>query len=218
MGLRTVWELRGHSCLPLEQVPPPKKGIASSRSFGRPVENRDEIEEALASYVSQAAAKLRGQKSMAAIISVSLGTNPFKEEPQYHNFTTGRLPTPTAYTAELIRQAHRLLRSIYRPGYRYKKTGVLLSGIMPAEDTQLNLFEPSGNREKHSSLMETVDMINTRWGKNSIQYAAEGIEKRWHMRQARLSDSFTTRWEELPVVKASRMSPNYYLDNVARKK
>jgi len=202
MGLRTVWELRGHSCIPLEEAPPPKKGIVSSRSFGRPVERLSELGEALAAYVSRAAQKLRAQRSVALFITVFLGTNPFKDEPQYHNSITLRVPLPTSYTAELIRHAHRLLAKIYRPGFRYKKTGVFFSEIIPEDQAQLNLFRETPG-EKQQLLMKTVDRINDRWGTGTVVYAAEGIRKEWRMRQLKLSPRFTTRWEEIPIVRAS---------------
>ena len=202
MGLRTVWELRGHSCIPLEKAPPPKKGIISSRSFGRPVKSLAELKEALASYVSRAAGKLRAQRSVALFITVFLGTNPFKDEPQYHNSMTLRLPVPTSYTAELIRHAHRILEELYRPGFRYKRTGVLFTEIIPEDQAQLNLFKPPSSG-KQDTLMRTVDRINMRWGANTVTHAAEGIQKGWRMRQLRLSPRFTTQWEEIPVVKAS---------------
>jgi DNA polymerase V len=201
-GLRTVWELRGHSCIPLEEVPPPKKGIISSRSFGRPVESLAELKEALASYVSRAAGKLRAQRSVALFITVFLGTNPFKDEPQYHNSITSRLPVPTSHTVELIRHAHRGLEELYRSGFHYKRTGVFLTEIMPEDHAQLNLFS-SPSSGKQDILMKTIDRINMRWGNNTVIYAAEGIQKGWRMRQLRLSPRFTTQWEEIPVVKAS---------------
>ena len=202
-GLRTVRELRGHSCISMEEAPPPKKGIVSSRSFGRPVESPEELREALASYTARGAEKLRRQGSAAGFISVFIMTNRFKPEPQYSNGITLRLPVPTADTPELIRQACLILERIYREGYRYKKAGVMFTGIVPAGERQLNLFAPAPEDPRRRRLAETVDGLNRRMGRGTVHYAAEGIAQRWKMRRARLSNRYTTHWEEIPLVRAS---------------
>ena len=205
VGLRLVWELRGIPCIPLEEVPPPKKGIGSSRSFGRPVENLQDLSEALSDYVSRAAEKLRAQKSIASFIHVHLSTNGFKDDPQYANTATLKLPVPTAYTPQLVYFAGEALKSIYRTGYRYQRVGVFMNGILHQDRVQGNLFL-TGSSKKHRGLqrelMNAVDCINKRWGGNTIQCAASGVEKGWKMRQRVKSPNYTTRWKELPVVKA----------------
>ena len=205
MGLRVVWELRGIPCIPLEEVPPPKKGTGSSRSFGRPVEKLSELSEALSDYVSRAAEKLRIQKSITSFIQVYLSTNIFKDERQYSNAVTLRLPVPTAYTPHLIYFARKGLQSIYRAGYRYQRVGVFMTGILPQYRTQLNLFA-TGSRSRdlklQRKLMNTVDFINKKWGGKTIQCAASGVKKDWKMRQLAKSPNYTTHWGELPVVKA----------------
>lgn len=198
-GLRTVHELRGRSCIPLDEAAPPKKGIVSSRSFGRPVVELAEISEALSSYTARAAEKLRRQRSAAALLCVFLSTNPFRDDPQYYNVATRRLTVPTANTAELIRHARADLARIYRPGFRYKKTGVFLSEIVPADSRQLDLFADAGVPEERERLMAALDAINARMGRGTVYHAAEGVQRPWRMRQARLSRRFTTSWDELPV-------------------
>ncbi|MBN1902493.1 Y-family DNA polymerase, partial [Candidatus Sumerlaeota bacterium] len=141
MGLRTVMELRGVPCFSLEEMPVPKKGIMSSRSFGRPVESLDELKEALASYTACAAEKLRSQNSAASILHVFLMTNRFKKnEPQYYSSSTTVLPIPSSYTPEMIRFAQEQLEKIYKSGYRYKKIGVFLAEIVSQDRIQLNLL------------------------------------------------------------------------------
>jgi len=210
-GLRTLQELRGISCIPLEQVAPPKKGITSSRSFGRPVETIKELREAVATYVSQAAEKLRAQKSAASCIHVFLTTNCFKDEPQYSNNATFRLPVPTSYTPELIHYAHQNLEKLFKSGYRYKKAGIMLTGIVPQEKVQLSLLTPSYPHARGKILMETIDRINARWGSNTVKYAAAGIQKPWKMRQTKKSPRFTTQWKDIPVV---RTSPTHTLHSI----
>jgi DNA polymerase V len=202
MGLRTVHEMRGIECIPMELAPAPKKGIMSSRSFGRPVESLDELKESLSVYVSRAAEKLRAQKSAASVVHVFLTTNRHKKnEPQYGNSATALLPMPSSYTPELISWAISRLELIYKPGYRYKKTGVFLSGIVPEDQIQLNLFSQDYPHEKNQKLMKIVDKINSRWGTDTLKYASEGTKKEWKMKREKLSPRYTTRWNEIPVVR-----------------
>ena len=205
VGLRMVWELRGIPCIEMEEAPPPKKGIVSSRSFGRPVESLAELKEALAEYVSRGAEKLRRQDCVVSYLHVFLMTNRFKpEELQYSNWYGIPLETPTCHTGELIRRAHHCLEQIYLPGYRYKKVGMMFTGISPASCIPLTLFPASElecSLDDRRPLMGTIDQINRAWGRNTIQSAAAGIQKTWRMRQASISPRYTTRWEELPRVR-----------------
>ncbi|MCU0847477.1 MAG: Y-family DNA polymerase [Spirochaetes bacterium] len=199
-GLRTATELRGTPCIPIEEAPPPKKGVVSSRSFGSPVESLDAVLEALSNYAATAARKLRAQCSAASVIGVFLATDRFRPGPQYANFITAKLPVPTSFTPDLVRHARALLRVIYRPGYSYRKTGVLLDGIIPEGNAQLNLFE-SAPDERQAELMRTVDRINDRLGGDTVHLGAEGIRRAWGMKRLKLSPCYTTRWNELPVVR-----------------
>jgi DNA polymerase V len=202
-GLRTVLELRGESCIRLEQVAAPKKGIVSSRSFGKPVTTLAKLREAVAAYVTRAAEKLRAQKSAASWIHVFLATNPFNDEPQYSNFFTARLPVPTGRTPELIHAARQNLEKIFKPGFAYKRAAVMLTGIVRDNQIQTNLFMPYYyDNDRRNKLMKIVDELNARFGSDTVRYAAAGIEQPWKMRPARRSDRFTTRWQELPVAKA----------------
>jgi len=204
MGLRTVMELRGVSCIPLESAPVPRKGIMSSGSFGRPVESLGELKEALAAYVTSAAEKLRGQNSAASVVHVFLLTNRFKEdEPQYNNAATAALPLASSYTPDLIRCAHERLEAIYRPGYRYKKIGVFLAEIVPRDSVQLSLLASEYPHERNRVLMDMVDRINARWGDDAVGYAACGVNRDWRMRRELLSPRYTTQWSEIPVVLSS---------------
>ncbi|MDT8273721.1 MAG: DUF4113 domain-containing protein, partial [Desulfomonilia bacterium] len=112
-------------------------------------------------------------------------------------------PVATAYTPELSGYAKTLIERIYRPGPAYRKVGVLLSGIVPRGQVQMNLFHPSREGPKELALMNTLDRINTRWGSGTIGYASSGFSRPWWMRQEKRSARFTTSWAELPLVKAS---------------
>ena len=203
VGLRTKWELNGISCIPLEEMTPPKKGIVSSRSFGKPVESLSDLKEALATYITRAAEKLRSQNCVTEYVHVFVTTNRFKPgEPQYANSLTAKLPVPSANTSDLLSPAQRCLEKIYRPGYRYKKTGVMLTGIIPANEAPLSLFTPVISCERKNEFMKTIDKINKRWGRDTIETASTGIEQPWRMRRAKVSPRYTTQWNEIAIVKA----------------
>jgi DNA polymerase V len=201
-GLRTAMELRGISCIPLEETVPDKKSIATSRSFGRPIESLALLQEAVSSYVTQAAFKLRNAKLTTNAIHVFLRTNSFKkEQQQYSASRTFTLATPTSHTPTLIRAALKSLQAIYRPGHLYHKAGVLLTGLVSKKYEQLHIFEPPDPR--NTCLMETMDKINSRWGRDTIHPAATGFGKAWDHRQLKKSPAYTTKWTDLPTVKAS---------------
>ena len=201
-GLRTAMELRGIPCISLEKSVPARKSICTSRSFGQPVHTLGDLQEAVASYATQAAYKLRSGRLRTTVVDVFIRTNSFKkDEPQYCNRRTFTLPAPSSHTATLIKVALASLKAIYRTGYRYQKAGVLLNGLVPENYEQLQLFHAPGPR--HTLLMKAVDEINKRWGRDTIQPAAAGIAKEWRFRQMKKSPAYTTRWSELPIAKAS---------------
>ncbi|MEW6238502.1 MAG: Y-family DNA polymerase [Candidatus Omnitrophota bacterium] len=203
VGVRLVYELRGIPCLPLDLCPSPKKEIVCSRSFGRPVESLAELKEATAEYVSRAAEKLRRQGSLAGGVGVYLMTNPFKNEPQYYNSAYIPFPAPSNITPEMIAYALAALERMYRPGYRYKKTAVLLSGLVPDNVIQTSFFdEDDESRMRGMRLMRTVDKINARLGGGAVKFGAAGIAQEWQMRRRHRSPAYTTRWDELAVVKS----------------
>lgn len=201
-GVRTMHELQGISCFPLEEAPEPKHSIACSRSFGILVTDGGEMHEAAAAYVSRAAEKLRAQQCKAGCLTLYLTTNRFRTDlPQYADSRTVTLPCPTADTAELIGQAVRCLKELFRPGYAYQKVGVVLSDLSPDHFQQPDLFRiPRRNRD---DLLQALDRINRRWGKDTLQYASAGLRQSWHHKQELKSPSYTTNWRELPVVIAS---------------
>lgn len=201
VGHRLVWELRGISCLPLDMVVPPKKGIMCSRSFGKPVTKLEGLKEALSTYTTRAAEKLRFQNSLAGLIMVYVTTNPFNDTPYYSNSVTFSLPFPSANTAVLIHHAHHILEKIFKNGYAYKKTGVFLSGIVPDDQVQRDLFAAEPDLVREKKLFRAVDAINFEFGSDTIQYASSGMIKPWRMKQAYRSPRFTTRWEEILTVK-----------------
>lgn len=201
VGVRLVYELRGHSCLDLDECPAPKQGITCSRAFGRSVCTLADMEESVSSYVSRAAEKLRGEGLAATVLTVFLMTNAFTDEPQYRNSVTCSLPVGTDTTSELIRVALKGLRSIYRDGYRYKKAGVMCTALVSASQVQPDLFDHQ-DRPRSKRLMAALDAVNDRWGAGTLEYASSGLTKTWKTQFHRRSPAYTTDWNELPFVRA----------------
>ncbi len=198
-GLRTVMELNGFPCIEGEFIPPDKKGIISSRSFSNYVSEKNELSEAIATYTSRAAEKLRMQKSVANMISVFLRTNPYKNTPQYHNGCQVMLPVATDFTNELIDYALKGLEQIYKPNYLYQKVGVMITGILPKNILQNSLFD-NIDREKNQKLVDAIDKINLEYGSDTIYFASSGVQKKWQMKRDFKSPQYTTRWEDIPYV------------------
>jgi len=121
--------------------------------------------------------------------------------PQYSNALTLKLPIATDSTADLIRCAIQGIRTIYRDGYLYKKAGVMLTGLVPASQTQADLFDDR-DRGKSKQLMSALDSINDRWGADTLHYASSGISKPWKTQFHRRSPAYTTDWDALPIVNA----------------
>ncbi len=144
---------------------------------------------------------LRKQKSLAAGIQVFVISNPFKEGPRYFNSVSINLPRPTALVSELINYALQGLKTIFREGVKYKKAGILLFGLVPDDITQLDFFLPSYPGSKEKKLMEVLDIINTKYGRNTVYPLSNGVERKWKMRQLKKSPSYTTNWTEIPEVK-----------------
>lgn len=199
---RTVRELNGISCIPLEEVAPPKQQIIASRSFGRPITRLEELREATAMHIARAAERLRQEGQAAGTIQVFIQTNPFKtDEAQYHPGLTIPLPYPTDDTAHLTKVALWGLKRIYREGYRYKKCGVMLLNLAPAGSNQGDLFaSPTpATKQRREKLMHLLDTVNQSLGRGTLRLAAEGCDHPWKMRRERITPGYTTRWDELVV-------------------
>ena len=199
---RTVRELRGEPCLEMVDIAPAKQQIISSRSFGRYVTELDELEQAVSAYMSRAAEKLRRQNSVAATAHVYIRTNPHKEnEPQYSPGMTVALPHASNDTRQLVEAVLVCLRRIYRAGFSYQKAGVMLSDITPAGISQGDLFAGQPTMQNTSKLMSTLDRINFKMGKGALKLASDGIGQDWKMKTGNKSPAYTTRWDELPMIR-----------------
>ena len=202
-GLRTVWELRGRPCLDIEECSDARKGILSSRSFGRPVEDCEDICEAVSHFSARAAEKLRSQKSVATNITVTLVTDKYKAPGLPYKFgATCTLPNATADSGEIIATASKMARYLFRQGKIYKKAWVMLTGIVSQCEIQQDLFDAERYSKKKHYLMETLDQLNAKYGKRTVLQASTGIDQPWQMKQQYLSKKYTTSWNELMTVRA----------------
>ncbi|MBL8004739.1 MAG: Y-family DNA polymerase [Candidatus Kapabacteria bacterium] len=200
--LRTATELRGTQCLSMEEITPANKTIIASRSFGTQITKEYDIEEAVASFATRAAEKLRKQGSLALYLSVFVRTNIFnKFQAQYSGGTTVALPIATAYTPALVAAARTGIHRIYREGYSYKKAGIVLSGILPDSIHQQAIFHKV-NYDKEGGSMKAMDSVNAKYGKGTLRVGAIGTRKVWHPKLEKRSKLYTTRYEDMLVVKA----------------
>lgn len=202
VGLRTARELRGTSCLDLELVRPDRTSLIRSRSFGRQVESKEPLRQALAKHSQRAAEKLREERLVAKGLQAFITTKRFGDGPHYSNGAQASLPEHTARDAAFAKASRELLDVIYRTGPGYKKAGVMLYDIRPARPHQPSLF--GRRREADEALMDAVDQVNAEHGKDTIGLASAGVpgEREWTMERTSRTPRYTTRWAELPVVKA----------------
>lgn len=215
---RTLRELQGQACINLDDAPAPKREIASTRSFGRPVTELPHLLEAVSEFATRAAEKLRRQHSVAAQVQVFARTSPFRPGPRFSRSAIVPLRRPSADTAAIVQAAHFGLRKIYQPGYQFSKAGVLLLDLAPDDLHQWELdlsgagdsadcsgHAGDGTGRDRVQLMTAIDGINDRYGKGTVHIASAGVasqKKSWSMRQERRTPQYTTSWDEVPVARA----------------
>jgi DNA polymerase V len=203
VGVRLIKELNGEHAIEMNDQLEKKKMIATTRMFGNAVTDLEDIKEAIASYTSRAAEKLRRQHSAATGISTFLISQEkvdgprFKHGPTVSSYTT--LSQPTSLTNALIKPAVQMAEALFMPGKKYKKAGVILSGLVPDDAIQANLFEQEKSIGRF--LMEQIDNINFSMRGDMVKFASSGTKKDWKMLQNFHSQRYTTRWDELCEVK-----------------
>ncbi len=201
-GVQTWLELNGHPSIDTTEVRQ-KKTICTSRSFGEMVSDFDSLKASIASFASSCANKLRGQASGAKSVTVFIASNRFREDlPQYGNSATIPLLVPTSDTMEITKTAVRALRSIWREGIQYKRSGVIVSDIQSNKDIVGNLFDPIRNRPERTRLMQEIDKLNHRYGLKTIQMAVEGDDKQaWKVKCEHRSGNYLTDAGELLTIR-----------------
>lgn len=201
-GLRLVDELKGRCCYLLDSNPSPKKGVTVSRSFGRVIGSLDELKEAVASYAARGAEKLRREKQVAGVVTVFAMTDRFRPERFYYNTQTVRLSVPTHNSPEIIRAALSGLEAIYKEGCLYKKAGLFFQELSSETMVQRDMFD-TVDRNRSARLMSSLDHINTLMGRDTLRYAGAGLasNQTWKTVFNHRSPSWTTRWDQIPLVR-----------------
>ena len=198
-GLKTVSELREISCLELEETLATRKSCCTTRSFGRPLVNLEDIEQAVTTFARRATERIRGENLTASMVSVFLRTNPFdKKNHYYSNSSTITMSYPTYDTVHIVKAALAITKKIFREDYNYKKAGVLLSGFYKKGTETKDLFSES--KYKSPNLMCAVDQINQRYGSDTIQIATECQTGKWKQKRKNCTQSYTTQLDKVLLV------------------
>ena len=201
LGSRTAMELRGISCIGLETTSAKRKSCVVSRSFGKRVEDFQELREAIASYSLNASEKIRSEALVAKSITIFIRTSPFQNRYGfYSNSKTINFPIATNNSIEVVKAAVSALKTIFKNGYRYQKAGVLLSHLSNSNNGK-NLFS-STRDEKINILMKSIDKTNYRYGRSTLSLASAGVHKKWNMRRQHSSKIDTADFYCLPTIKA----------------
>ena len=201
-GGRTVYELRGISCLPLELMEPTRKGIAVTRSFGAPVTAWQPMREAIASYATRVAEKMRRYKVAAENIFVFMHTSTFNNDPFYSNGASARFAETTNDTGEVVSLAVRLGERLWRDGFRYSKCGVMITELLTETIRQPALWGEL-DRDRRGQVWKVMDKLNATLGRDTVRILGAGPkDAAWKLRAEHRSPRWTTRWDELPRASA----------------
>ena len=198
-GLKTITELRGISCIPLEEYSMTRKSCCTTRSFGKLLTNLEDIEQAVTTFARRAAERIRSESLAASCVSVFVRTNPFdKKSAYYSNAASRTLSHPTHDSITIIETALLLTKRIFKNNYQYKKAGVLLSGLCDKSEIQETLFEKNYNQ--NSDLMSAIDAINYRYGRDTLQMASECKVGNWKQKRENCTRNYTTQIDRLLLV------------------
>jgi DNA polymerase V len=200
LGLRLKKDLQGLPSIQLEEIQPPKKGIATTRSFEGTLSAFSDLEERVSTFASSCAEKMRKQHSSCNTLLVFVRSDPHKKGSlPYRNSCVLPLPYATNSSITLSKYAVLGLQKIFKEGIAYKKAGVMIMGLVPTMKRQLSLFD--SNNAKHVALMQSLDQIHKRFGPYQIKLANQDLNRTWKMKQEHLSKRFTTELKEVITVK-----------------
>lgn len=203
-GSRTAMELRGISCISLDIQQKKRKNCCVSRSFGRKVTKLEELEESITTHCLNATEKIRSDNQTTKRITIFIRTSPFQKDKNYYaNTKDVDLPIETNDSIELVKQALIALKYIYKKGYRYQKTGIILSGLNDINIYKKNLFSSINSEEKRTKLMKAIDCTNIKYGRYALSIARAGLKKKWNTKRQHSSKIDTACFDFLPVVSIS---------------
>ncbi|MDH2567128.1 DUF4113 domain-containing protein [Acinetobacter baumannii] len=199
---RTINELQGISCIEIEDTPPSKKQIIKSCSFGAKVTELDDLKEAIAMHAQEACKRLRDEESLCGCLLVFVQSSPFDESaPFYNKSITGAFSEPTDCTTDFVRAAVRMVSDIFKEGIKYKKCGVILTGLEPKAGHTYDLLTDFETIEKKEKLMKTMDNVHTKFGKKKLGVGPCYIPGRtWSMSRDKLTKN-PFMWDQLTIVK-----------------
>ena len=203
-GSRTAMELKGVSCISLEPHQEKRKNCCVSRSFGKKVTKLEELKESITTHCLNTAEKIRVDNQTAKKVTVFIRTSPFQKDKNYYANTKDiDLPIRTNDSIALIKEALIALKYIYKKGYKYQKTGIILSGLEDVDVYRKNLFSTISSEEKRTRLMKVIDYTNTKYGRNALSIAQAGLKRGWNIKRQHSSKIDTACFELLPAVRAS---------------
>ena len=202
---RTLREIQGVSCLPVESVPKPKEQILRSRSFSHATNDRSVLLSSVSTHMTEVARQLRREKAEAKKAGVFFLTSPFKEnEPWHAAEPVTELTLPTSDTMRLVEVACRLVEAHWRPGFRYCKAGAFVTDLIPEGSCSVtgSLFDlPDEERDAtRRRLMECLDDLTRRFGKGAWKIGSSGLADGWQMKRDRLTPAYLTRWADIMTV------------------
>ncbi len=205
-GLRTLKELKGISCIRVENIRDDRKNMVHTRTFKHPLRSKDELKAIISTFTVRLTEKLRFQHSAANMIGIFLETSRFENNKyRYYNSKTVNLPVPSNDTFELIKYALNLLDDLFVVGYKYKRAGVRVFDLQEAKHIQYSLFD-TVNRSKHNRAFDAIDFLNASYGRDAVKYAVQGDDTKISV-QERLSPQYTTSWNQIIEVKADENLP-----------
>lgn len=198
---RMVRELRGEACLGMLETGATPKNICCSRSFGLNLASESHITEAVTTFAYRVGEKLREQGAVCRVLTVFLHTNAFRADlPQYGSSLAIPLPVATGDSAELVAYARAALLSLYKPHFLYKKAGVVVTGISPADGVTGGLFD-AADRGRAQQVSAAMDAVNRKFGRGTVRLAVQGTDKAfWHPKVEKRTPRYTTQWKDLPKV------------------
>ncbi|MDD9317843.1 Y-family DNA polymerase [Acinetobacter lactucae] len=199
---RTINELQGISCIEIEDTPPSKKQIIKSCSFGAKVTELDDLKEAIAMHAQEACKRLRDEESLCGCLLVFVQSSPFDESaPFYNKSITGAFSEPTDCATDFVNAAVKMVSDIFKEGIKYKKCGVILTGLEPKAGHTYDLLTDFETIEKKEKLMQTLDNVHTKFGKKKLGVGPCYIPGRtWSMSRDKLTKN-PFMWDQLTIVK-----------------
>lgn len=195
---RTIRELNGEPCIPLDEEPSPKKEIICSRSFSHKIHTSLELQQAMSKYADRACEKLRQQDGLTSMFMAFVESSRFKG-PQYSNHKIVKLDRYTNDTRVISAAASQAAGELFRPNVPFHKCGILLMELKERQPEQLHFFTPQQSSESRQ-LMKSLDTVNQRYGRGTLKLANQGINPSWKMAREKMSPRYTTNWKELPRV------------------